>query len=162
MRQARRRIEESGSGLGGKVDAVLEFFVDAFIAALHDGEAFGFGVGDGKRFGQFGGIDLGNEFADGVFAEIADLQRSTVHGAHEFETLGADAAGFPGVSSDVFVDGHGGRGVKNRLSPPIARMGRMARIKKAGKEIGGSLSSGADLVQGLFLERRSGLWRGGG
>ena len=118
-------------GVEGK--GLSEFFVDAFVAAFHDGEALGFGVRDGKRFGQFGSIDLGYEFTDGIFAEVADLQRSTVHRAHQFKTLRTDAAGFPGVSSDVFVDGHSGRGVKIRLSPRIARMGQMARIKKGRK-----------------------------
>ena len=69
-----------------------QFFVDAQVTLLHDGETGFLGVryrDGGKNFGY---VDPADFFTHGVFAVQAVSERGTVNGPHQFKTFAAESA----------------------------------------------------------------------
>ena len=104
----------------------LQFFVDALVTLLHDGETGFLGVCYGNGGKNFGDVDFADFFTHRIFAVQAVCERGTVDRPHQFKTIAAKTAGFCRilrVLRDVLVNRH-------RQARAIRRIARAIKIVK--------------------------------
>ena len=70
----------------------LQFFIDALVTLLHDGETGFLGIRDGEGGAYLRDVHVADFLAHRVLAIHAVRQRSPVYRAHQFKALAAHAA----------------------------------------------------------------------